>query len=73
MSEHVSRSINNSCLNQRPPRTATFFSITLKIVVSVSGVHRVMVELATATEKAIKAIAEGQAQLQKAVEKVQET
>lgn len=32
-----------------------------------------MVELATATEKAIKAIAEGQAQLQKAVEKVQET
>lgn len=37
---------------------------------AVSGVHRVMVELVTATEKAGKAIAEGQAQLQKGVEKV---
>lgn len=41
-----------------------------KTVTAVSGVHRVMVELVTATEKAGKAIAEGQAQLQKGVEKV---
>eukprot|EP00752_Nemacystus_decipiens_P012854 g11381.t1 len=39
------------------------------IVVAVAGVHRVMVELATATEKAGKAIAEGKAQLQKNIEK----
>lgn len=41
-----------------------------QIVLAVAGVHRVMVELATATEKAGKAIAEGKTQLQKAVEKV---
>eukprot|EP00903_Cladosiphon_okamuranus_P012758 g11926.t1 len=39
------------------------------MVVAVAGVHRVMVELATATEKAGKAIADGKTQLQKTVEK----
>lgn len=39
-------------------------------MIAVAGVHRVMVELATATEKAGKAIAEGKTQLQKTVEKV---
>lgn len=40
------------------------------MVVAVAGVHRVMVELATATDKAGKAIAEGKTQLQKTVEMV---
>ena len=40
------------------------------MVLAVAGVHRVMVELATATDKAGKAIAEGKTQLQKTVEKV---
>lgn len=39
-------------------------------VIGVAGVHRVMAEVATATDKAGKAIADGQAQLQKEAEKV---
>ncbi|CAM9162262.1 unnamed protein product, partial [Hapterophycus canaliculatus] len=39
------------------------------VVGAVAGVHRVMVELATATDKAGKAIAEGKAQLHKNLEK----
>lgn len=40
------------------------------MIIAVAGVHRVMGELSTATDKAEKAIAEGKAQLQKNVEKV---
>ncbi|CBJ27106.1 similar to Dynein heavy chain 3, axonemal (Axonemal beta dynein heavy chain 3) (Ciliary dynein heavy chain 3) [Ectocarpus siliculosus] len=39
------------------------------VIIAVTGVHRVMSELSTATDKAEKAIAEGKAQLQKNVEK----
>lgn len=41
-----------------------------QVIIAVTGVHRVMGELSTATDKAEKAIAEGKAQLQKNVEKV---
>ncbi|CAB1120679.1 unnamed protein product [Ectocarpus sp. CCAP 1310/34] len=40
-----------------------------QVIIAVTGVHRVMGELSTATDKAEKAIAEGKAQLQKNVEK----
>ncbi|CAM9159174.1 unnamed protein product, partial [Ectocarpus sp. 8 AP-2014] len=39
------------------------------VIIAVAGVHRVMGELSTATDKAEKAIAEGKAQLQKNVAK----
>ena len=41
-----------------------------QVIVAVVGVHHVMAELTTATAKAGKAIAEGQLQLQKNLEKV---
>lgn len=69
----ITTELLNPFLNQRHSFAAMFCSIILKTVVSVSGVHRVMVELSTATEKAVKAIAEGQAQLQKGVEKVRKS